>query len=124
MQSTRSEIGINSDKHISIVVARPFAASVTWFPEREFDNLIEELLYRRFFGDVSEFLLPYFTEINQTFTVGQFEIEVIGAIALEGRRSSQVWHTYEGAYRDFVIETVFVPIVDSNVFVAIRDLNG
>ena len=64
--------------------------------DREFDTLIEELIFHRF-GEGSEFLLPYVIDINQTFTAGRFEIEVIGAIAFEGRRfRAPFWDFHTG----------------------------
>ena len=117
-----------NEEHMPVVIVLPFPEFDFdwWFPSREFDSLIEELIFHRF-GEGSEFLLPYVTEINQIFTAGQFEIEVIGAIAFEGRRrSQQVTHIYGEAFDEVVveIEMFFVPNVVSNVFVAIRDLSG
>ena len=110
-----------------------------WDREREFDSLAEELLFAQF-RDGSEFLLPYLTEINQVFTVGRFEVEVVAALAIQGRTTSgSVWHwpeTFELEWDEetgeiiwpdeglAAVEYHFSTDVESVVFVAIRDLTG
>ena len=105
--------------------------------DREFDNLLDELIFRQF-GAGSEFLFDYATEIGQTFAVGQFEIEVVGAIAFEGRRFGMtVWDWPEELEWDEETGEIIWPVseaevrevtyfteIESYVFVAIRDLRG
>ena len=123
-------------------VVFPEAYRIWWIPDwdREFDNLLDELVFRRF-GEGSDFLFEFVTEIGQTFTVGRFEIEVVGSIAFEGRRFDRaMWHWPEETvfYWDeetgemnmlnmpdeAVRDESYVTEVETHVFVAIRDLTG
>ena len=105
---------------------------------REFDSLLDEMVFRRF-GMGSDFLLGYATEIGRTFTAGRFEIEVVGSIAFEGRTFNwpiarwQEWEDFtlewdeetgEIIWPDPIMEDNYVTEVDAHVFIAIRDLTG
>ena len=96
-----------------------------WMPDwdREFDRLLDELIFRRF-GEGSDFLFDYATEIGRTFTTARFEIEVVGSIAFEGSRWGMPlwdWHEDTGQYEE-TGEVTYLTDVESYVFIAIRDL--
>ena len=111
-----------------------------WVPDdREFDSLIDELVYRRF-GTGSDFLFGYATEIGRTYTAGQFEIEVVGSLAMKGPTFNvPIWHWPDVQeiewdeetgmiiwpdFDDVYMEDNYVTVVEAYVFIAIRDLTG